>query len=76
MEKYQAAVFLASENAISHLVHGHPEEEVVIPLSGGLELFKQNDDLKHGRNFGAFWSALDQPILRISFPKSTFSVMF
>jgi hypothetical protein len=50
MEKYQAVVFLASENAISHLVHGHPEEEVVIPLSGGLELFKQNDDLKHGRN--------------------------
>lgn len=50
MEKYQVIVGAISENAIPHLVHQHPEEELIIPLSGSLELFRHNDELHHGQN--------------------------
>ncbi len=50
MEEYQAIVGAIGENAIPHLVHQHPEEELIIPLSGSLELFRHNDELRHGQN--------------------------
>jgi mannose-6-phosphate isomerase-like protein (cupin superfamily) len=50
MEKYQAIFGAIDENAIPHLVHQHPEEELIIPLSGSLEIFRHNDELHHGHN--------------------------
>lgn len=50
MEKYQVIVGAISENSIPHLVHEHLEEELIIPLSGSLELFRHNDELRHGHN--------------------------
>jgi len=50
MEKYEAMVGTISENAIPHPVHQHPEEELIIPFSGSIDLFRHNDELRHGHN--------------------------
>lgn len=44
MNNYQVIFGIADENTIPHPIHDHPEEELIIIISGSLDLILNNDE--------------------------------